>query len=553
MFRKSIVSTAVLAATLGLAACGGGSETIPPQTPVATPPQNVPVGDTIALMNTGRLMSFNRATPGTIVGSVAFLGMTGSETIVGIDIRPANGALYGLGSAGNIYVIEPSSGQVAIVSTLRNVATNTTAFTALAGTNFGLDFNPVADRLRVISNTGQNLRINVDTGDTFVDSPIAPTTAVVTASGYTNAFPGTTSTRLFNLNMTTNTVDLQDPPNNGTQVTGAALGVMVSGINGFDIDARDNFGYAALTVGTTTQTTSLYRVNLSPAVGTNAATIVGAIAGGDQIRALALRQPGVLTVRGLTTDNRLISFDPRTPNTITSNVAITGLAAGENILGMDVRPADGQLWALSSTGRLHILNPTTGAASPQSSLFRDSADAVAPFFAGLDGSASLSVDFNPAVDRMRVISPSGQNLRINVATGATNADLPINRAAAGPAVLAAAYTNNFVGTASTVLYDIDGVSDVLTIQNPPNDGTLTNVGAIGQDLVGFAGFDIAGGDNGLILAALRTGTSGPFSLQTISLTTGAATPYLNASGNAALSQIGGASGPALRDIAIIRP
>ena len=94
--------------------------------------------------------------------------------------------------------------------------------------------------------------------------------------------------------------------------------------------------------------------------------------------------------------------------------------------------------------------------------------------------------------------------------------------------------------------------DVLALQNPPNDGILTDIGPLGLDITGFAAFDIAGGDNGLILAALRTGATGPFLLNTISLTTGATTPYANTSGNAALSQIGGTSGPALRDIAISR-
>lgn len=92
--------------------------------------------------------------------------------------------------------------------------------------------------------------------------------------------------------------------------------------------------------------------------------------------------------------------------------------------------------------------------------------------------------------------------------------------------------------------------DVLTLQNPPNDGILTDVGPLGLDITGFAAIDIAGGGNGLILAALRASATGPFALNTILLTTGAATLYTNTSGNAALSQIGGASGPALRDIAI---
>lgn len=542
MFRKSLITSAVVAITLGLAACGG--EVSSP----ASAPAPVAVGDTIALSASGRLFSFNRETPGTEVGSVTVSGLLADETLLGIDFRPADGLLYGVGSKGSIYKILPATGVATVASTLRAATGSANPFTNLSGANFGVDFNPVADRLRVVSNTGQNLRINVDTGDTINDGTIAPASASVSASAYTNAFPGTTTTRLFNLNLATNSLDLQDPPNNGTLVTGAPLGVTTTAVNGFDIDARNNAGYAALTVGAIT---SLYRVNVSAVAPAAAATLVGRISNGDAIRGLALVQPRAVNVTGLTIDNRLVTFNPASPNTLTGNVAIIGLNPGENILGMDFRPADSQLWALSSTGRLYTLDPATGAATFRSALAADPADTTLPFTA-LDGSLTASVDFNPAADRLRVITPLGLNLRINVATGATTTDAVINRASGPASLLAAAYTNNFAGTTATALYDIDGLTDVLALQSPPNDGTLVNVGPIGVDVTGFAGLDIAGGENGLVLAALRTGTSGPFVLRSILLSTGASSLYMNTSGNAALSQIGGANGPELRDIAINR-
>jgi hypothetical protein len=117
-------------------------------------------------------------------------------------------------------------------------------------------------------------------------------------------------------------------------------------------------------------------------------------------------------------------------------------------------------------------------------------------------------------------------------------------------VHAAAYSNTFAGTTATTLFNLEGASDVLTQQVPPNDGTLVNVGAFGVDISGLAGFDIGGGANGLALAALRPSGSGPYLLYSVALTTGAATLYRNTSGDATLSQIGGASGPALRDLAV---
>jgi hypothetical protein len=161
---------------------------------------------------------------------------------------------------------------------------------------------------------------------------------------------------------------------------------------------------------------------------------------------------------------------------------------------------------------------------------------------------------------LRVISNTGLNLRIAVETatsggvtvnaGQTTTDGPINRVGVAPTVVAAAYTNSFAGATSTALYDLEQNSDVLALQNPPNNGTLVNVGPLNVDVTGAAAFDIAGGENGLALAALRTGNAGPFSLYSVALTTGAATLYRN-TGAAALSQIGGAAGPTnLIDLAI---
>lgn len=556
MFRKSMMTSAVLAMTLGLAACGGGGSGVVSVSGSLA----VSVGDVVALTASNKLMSFNRASPGTMVGSINITGLASGESLLGIDVRPANNMLYGLGSLGNLYTLVPSTGVATLVAKLTADANDTTApFTALSGTSFGFDFNPVADRLRVVSDTGLNLRINADTGATTTDTAISATTAVaVSGSAYSNSFAGATNTKLFNLNLATGTLDLQDPnPNAGVLVAGPALGVTATAAD-FDIDSTNNIGYAALTVG---GTSSFYRVNLQDAALAPAATLVGAIAGGEQIKGLALMQTTSVTVTALTTTNGLFTFSPRTPNTISNTVAITGLATGEVILGMDVRPQDGLLWALSSLGRLYTLDATTGAAT-----FKVAISAT------LDGSQTASVDFNPVANRLRVVTSGGQNLRIAVvdipavgtaaavAAGTTVVDASINRAVAGttPSVVAAAYSNNFVAvtgfTPGTVLFDMESIDNVLAQQIPPNNGTLVNVGSLGLDIDTFAAFDIAGGANGLALGAVRAGSTGPFLLRSINLMTGAVVAYnFTSTGTAttdALSQIGGASGPAVRDIAI---
>jgi hypothetical protein len=174
-------------------------------------------------------------------------------------------------------------------------------------------------------------------------------------------------------------------------------------------------------------------------------------------------------------------------------------------------------------------------------------DTTAPY-AGLTGTI-FSVDFNPVADRMRVISETGQSLRIDVQTGATITDGDINRPTAAT-VVGAAYINSFAGATATTLYDLDAAGDVLATQTPPNDGTLNDVGPLGIDLTDGTSIDIAGGGNGLVLAAARTGSTGPSILYGVSLATGAMTLYRNATGNEAASQIGGAAGSPLIDLAI---
>lgn len=536
ILRTAAHSSLLVLATVGLVACGGSDDDTP---------ASVQVGDTIVLTGAGRLVSFNRVAPTTEVGAIAVTGLASGDALVGIDMRPADGMLYGLGSSGTLYTLDPATG----------LATRKAALgTALSGTQFAVDFNPAADRLRVVSDTGQNLRINVDTGETTVDGSITPATTSVTAAAYTNSFAGTVTTQLFGLDVAAGRLVLQDPPNNGVVSPGVPLGVTAETANGFDIDPRTNIGYAALRVG---GTTALYTIDLA-ATG-NAATRVATVAGGEAIRGLALNGPAKLQAFALTADNRLMAFDPAAPNTVTATTPITGLTAGDQVLGIDFRPKDGLLYALASGGRLYTVDPSNGAATLRATLAADPTDTTAPY-AGLTA-PRYTVDFNPVADRMRAIGSDGQNLRIVVETttasgasvpaGRTITDGPVNRAGTAASVVASAYTNSFVGATTTALYNLDETSDQLTLQNPPNDGTQVNVGAVGLDLVGAAGFDIAGGANGAALAALRSGGSGPFSLYTVTLATGAIAPYRNTSGNAALSLIGGAGGPTnLVDLAL---
>jgi hypothetical protein len=541
-FAKLVLVSSI---ALALTACGSDDDdNNAAPAPTTPPPASATVGDVVALTVSNRLISFDRAAPATIRTNVLVTGLQSGENLVGIDMRPADGMLYGVGSTGRLYTLDPVTGAATNKSRLAADAADTTdAFTALAGTNFGVDFNPMADRLRIVSNTGQSLRINVDTGATTTDGSInggAANTAI-SASAYTNSFAGTGSTTLFGIDAVNNTLYTQNPPNNGTLANPVPLGIVAGAVNGFDIDARTNMGYMVATVG---GARNLYGVNL--AATTAPATLVGALGVTEDIRGIALRAAQTPVVLGLTDDNRLVGFKVGTPNTLDTNVTISGLAPGELVLGIDVRPRDNMLYGLTSTARLITIDPATGVATVKATLAADSSDTTLPYTA-IAGTA-FAVDFNPVADRLRVISNSGQNLRINVDTGATTTDGVINRAGAAPSVAAAAYTNSILNATATQLFDVDSASSVLALQNPPNDGTLVNVGPLGVTVAGDGGMDIAGGANGLVLAALRTTDGGPTSLYRVDITTGAGT-LIGGAANPAASRIGSGM-PGVKDIAI---
>lgn len=228
----------------------------------------------IGLTSDQHLVAFRACKPSRVrdIGMVSGLGGADSA-LVGIDYRVQDGELYGVGNGGGVYTIDVETGEASFVSQLS---------VTLDGTSFGVDFNPAANRLRVVSDTGQNLRhdVTVATGGTTPDSaltyttpPTTPVTATgITASAYTNndptsMTPPNTGTTLFELDTNLNQLTIQSPPNNGILVPtgqlgvdpGAAAGFDVYTVLGFDGMAVDNVGLAVLSVG---GSTGLYGIEL---------------------------------------------------------------------------------------------------------------------------------------------------------------------------------------------------------------------------------------------------------------------------------------------------
>lgn len=208
------------------------------------------------------------------------------------------------------------------------------------------------------------------------------------------------------------------------------------------------------------------------------------------MQASAARAESIVALVG---EDILATIDSRTAKT-TGLVKIDGVGP---ILGIDVRPADGQLYALARDGTIATIDPATGKAIAKSKL-----DKLPP------EDFQIAVDFNPAADKMRIIGADGTNLRADVESGKVTEDQSLRFAANDPAarrtpaIVAGAYSNSVKGAKETTLYDIDVLGGLFR-QAPPNDGVLNSIGAIGVS-IDKIGFDIladaAGTNTGLLVA-----------------------------------------------------
>ncbi len=234
--------------------------------------------------------------------------------------------------------------------------------------------------------------------------------------------------------------------------------------------------------------------------------------GGASLLALAagIASAQAATLVGLTADNKLVKIDTATM-AATAPMAISG---ADKIVGIDQRPADGKLYGLTATGQLVIIDHMSGKATAGSMLSEKVTLGPRPV-----------VDFNPVADRLRVIGADGVSLRINVDTGATTVDKPLNydttdaSAAKKPAVAAGAYTNSMKGAKGTELFHVDGSNGALVLQNPPNDGVLKTRGMVGVTGPADVVMDITNEGEGKNTAYLIAGTA----LYTVDLASGKAT------------------------------
>ncbi|MFD8222925.1 DUF4394 domain-containing protein [Streptomyces massasporeus] len=243
-----------------------------------------------------------------------------------------------------------------------------------------------------------------------------------------------------------------------------------------------------------------------------------ALAAAGQTSASAQHR-GLMAV-GLTSDQRLVEFDVDKPTATWSLGKVTGLAGDTKLVGIDFRVQNEKLYGVGDKGGIYTLST------------RAKAKKVSQLTVALSGT-SFGVDFNPAANRLRVISNTGQNLRHNIddpaAPQTTTVDGTLTNTTTPPStargVTGAAYTNNDLDPATaTTLFDLDTMADRTSLQSPANAGSLAPVGNLGVDADLNAGFDIhyspaTGMNHGY--ATLKT--AGSYRLYGINILTGKAT------------------------------
>jgi hypothetical protein len=313
--------------TLGVLACLGAAG-------FSSSAQAIPLVAT----NGSALSRFDSGALGSVT-TVPVTGLQGGETLVGIDFRPADAQIYGIGSTSRIYRLNILTGVATQVGT-------TGQFT-LNGTAFGTDVNPVGDRIRLVSNTEQNLRLNPIDGTLTATDPALNPAGNVVAAAHSNNFVGATTTTLYDIDSAAGTVVTQNPTSGALASVGSlGLGTNLNEAIGFDIAGENGVAYATITTGGISR---LYVVNLSTGAATLQSSNGGAIG------------TGLTPFLGVTATPKTVAFDSASAaaaegGTATLTVSRRGpetaltvdyaTSSGSASSGQDFEPASGTLsWA----------------------------------------------------------------------------------------------------------------------------------------------------------------------------------------------------------------
>ena len=411
--------------------------------------------DTLAILGTaGQPLSGNTGQ----LTSVGPSGVSaGSASNVGLDAAPDGTVFASLNVLGTtrLYTANKSTGAVTPIApigngsdTVRDIATNAVHNT----------FSLSAGSYEVSESDGK-LTVTINRSQSFGTALVRLTTSdgSATASAFSD-YGGFNNTILFTNGETSKTVDIpirSDAIDESSETFSATLSQPTGGV---------------ADLGTSTAVGQINDDDSGPVTNTR--------------------------LTALTIANELVSFETGSPDNVSAPQAITGLPAGESIVGIDRRPANGRLYAVSNQSRLYLVDEGSGAATPIGG----------PFSTPLTG-AAWGIDFSPVGDRLRIVSlGTGQNLRVNPDTGSVVVDGQTTYAAGdqfgsqsvGGAALG--YTNNVPGATSTTIYGYDYSKDVVFrlggaagASPSPNTGTSFSIGKrtfVAQS-AGNVGLDIA--------------------------------------------------------------
>ncbi|EAZ79225.1 DUF4394 domain-containing protein [Algoriphagus machipongonensis] len=433
--------------------------------PVVEKPGMAPDVSFTALSADNMILTYEAQDLSSPTSMIAITGLPMGENIISIDYRPATGQLYALSTASKLYHINENSGAATMLGT--------EPFSpAYDGANASIDFNPTVDRIRLVTESGQNLRLHPELGtvvaiDGSINGGMNPRIGAV---AYSDSFSGTTMTTLYDIDLEENKLYKQVPPNDGGLEEVGNLGLDLEGVSDMDITPDNSIAFAVSQKNTKTR---LYRIDLT----TGDAEWLGMFK--EDVISIAFKTNPIAYAADA--NNMLYRFDPTDPNPIA--VEFKGLGSGEMIAGLDYRPINGQLLAVSNMSQLYSVNPANGTLTAIG-------DPLNPMAMGM----YIGFDFNPTVDRIRLVTETGQNLRLHPDLGTVVAvDGSLNPGM--PHAPAAAYTNSFAGTTTTALYVVDSEDDMLYQVSPPNDGDLVAIGPLGIDVEDDNGFDIGGTSN----------------------------------------------------------
>ncbi len=486
------------------------------------------------------LITFDSQNPGVVRTVVGISGLTTNQALVGTDFRPNTGELFGLGydatTAGNnaqLYTINLTTGAATAVGAALRLE--------LGGSSdqIAFDFNPTVDRIRVESTNDANYRLNPVTGGIAATDlnlnyasgdPGAGQNPNVGTGAYGNSFVGSTTTGLYTVDHALGFFSFQNPPNDGTLINSRVLtgvnGPGVSGaigaINDLDIyyNGTTNVPYLVAAAAATPNTSRFFRLTdiSMTSTATQVATDLGQIGALPvSVRDISIPLSAASVAAGTAAPvtgqllyaiagGNLISFDSGNPNVIRTAVNFGGgITAGQTVVGTDFRPATGQLFALgynptisntaTANAQLYTVNLGTGALTAVGTAIRLELG-TGPLVNSVPQVPQVGFDFNPTVDRIRVISANtgtgiSNNYRLNPNNGAVAfTDTNLNGQAG--AYSATAYTNNQSNANTTAQFVFDSNTGSITQVTNPNGGVVsgTSYNVTGASTTTGGDFDI---------------------------------------------------------------